>query len=100
MAMGGWRRRGRTAGTLIVIVAALGLPSTAAAHGPVDPAASSFLARLGHLPPGLTAKIIDGDQRLWLHVAPPRTVVVIDYQAAPYLRFSHDGVAVNTASAM
>ena len=100
MELGGWRRRGRTTGALIVIVAALGLPATAGAHGPVDPAASSFLARLGHLPRGLPAKVIDGDQRLWLHVAPPRAVVVIDYQGAPYLRFSRDGVAVNTASAM
>ena len=100
MNMGGWRRCGRTAKALIVIVAALVLPSTAAAHGPVDPAASSYLARLGHLPQGLTAQVIDGDQRLWLHVDPRRTVVVLDYQGAPYLRFSRGGVAVNTASAM
>ena len=85
---------------LAVIVAALLIPSAAGAHGPVDPAASSYLARLGQLPRGLTAKVIDGDQRLWLHVEPGRTVVVLDYQGAPYLRFSRGGVAVNTASAM
>ncbi len=76
------------------------VPSTAAAHGPVDPAASSYLARLGRVPAGIAAKVIDGDQRLWLRVSPRRTVVVIDYQGAPYLRFSPRGVAVNTASAM
>ena len=81
-------------------MAALGLPATAAAHGPVDPAASSYLARVGQAPAGLTAKVIDGDQRLWLAVDPRRTVVVLDYQGAPYLRFSSAGVQVNTASAM
>ena len=100
MDMGVWRQRGRIAGALGVIVAAVALPSTAAAHGPVDPAASSYVARLGSVPAGIEAKVIDGDQRLWLRVSPGRTVVVIDYQGAPYLRFSPRGVAVNTASAM
>jgi hypothetical protein len=98
--MGVWRQRGRWAGALGVIVAALGLPATAAAHGPVDPAASSYLARVSLEPAGLTAKVIDGDQRLWLTVDPRRTVVVLDYQGAPYLRFTPGGVQVNTASAM
>ena len=100
MDMGVSRQRGRIAGALAVIVAALALPATAAAHGPVDPAASSYVARLGSVPAGIQAKVIDGDQRLWLRVSPRRTVVVIDYQGAPYLRFSPRGVAVNTASAM
>ena len=46
------------------------------------------------------AKVIDGDQRLWLRADPGHTVVVLDYQGAPYLRFSRRGVAVNRASAM
>jgi hypothetical protein len=100
MDMGVWRQRGRTAGALAVIVAALTLPSTAGAHGPVDPAASSYQARLAHVPRGIQAKVIDGDQRLWLRVSPRLSVVVLDYQGAPYLRFSPRGVAVNTASAM
>jgi hypothetical protein len=95
-----WRQRRRLAGALLVIVVVLGLPATAAAHGPVDPAASSYLARVGQVPPGVTTKVIDGDQRLWLRVDRRRTVVVIDYQGAPYLRFTAGGVAVNTASAM
>jgi hypothetical protein len=95
-----WRQRGRITGALIVIVAALAAPSPAAAHGPVDPPASSYLARVSRLPAGVTAKVIDGDQRLWLRVDPRRTVVVLDYQGAPYLRFGPAGVAVNTSSAM
>jgi hypothetical protein len=95
-----WSVRGRLAGALLVIVAVLGLPARASAHGPVDPPASSYLARVSQVPPGVTAKVIDGDQRLWLRVGGRRTVVVLDYQGAPYLRFSAAGVAVNTASAM
>ena len=100
MDMGVWRQRGRLTGALTTIVAALALPATAAAHGPVDPAASSYEARVSQVPAGLTAKVIDGDQRLWLRVDPRRTVVVLDYQGAPYLRFSRRGVQVNKASAM
>src|ERR1700744_2754832 len=95
-----WRQRGRITGALIVIVAALAAPSPAAAHGPVDPPASSSLARVSRLPAGVTAKVIDGDQRLWLRVDPRRTVVVLDYQGAADLRFAPAGVAVNTSSAM
>ena len=95
-----WRQRGRLAGALLVIVAVLGLPATAAAHGPVDPAASSYLARVTRVPAGAAVKVVDGDQRLWMRVDPRRTVVVLDYQGAPYLRFSRAGVAVNEGSAM
>ncbi len=97
-----WRQRGRLAGALLVIVAVLGLglPATAAAHGPVDPAASSYLAQVTQVPAGAAVKVVDGDQRLWMRVDPRSTVVVLDYQGAPYLRFSRAGVAVNEASAM
>jgi hypothetical protein len=95
-----WRQRGRLAGALLVIVAVLCLPATAAAHGPADPAASSYLAQVTQVPTGATVKVVDGDQRLWMRVDPRRTVVVLDYQGAPYLRFSRVGVEVNAASAM
>jgi hypothetical protein len=94
------RQRGRFTGALIVIVAALAAPATAAAHGPVDPAASSYLAKVARVPAGTTVKVVDGDQRLWMRVDPRRTVAVLDYQGAPYLRFSKAGVQVNKASAM
>jgi hypothetical protein len=75
-------------------------PGGAAAHGPVDPAAASFLAKVARTPAGVQAKVIDGDQRMWLRVTAPGTVVVLDYRGAPYLRFARGGVAVNQSSAM
>jgi hypothetical protein len=75
-------------------------PAAAAAHGPVAPIASSYLARVGTTPEGLDAKVVDGDQRMWLNVARGNSVVVIDYRGAPYLRFSPGGVSVNQNSAM
>ncbi|MHB8692171.1 MAG: hypothetical protein ACYDHH_13080 [Solirubrobacteraceae bacterium] len=75
-------------------------PSVAGAHGPVAPVASSYLARVSRVPAGVDAKVVDGDQRMWLHVEPSETVVVLDYRGAPYLRFSGSGVEVNQNSAM
>jgi hypothetical protein len=88
----------------LLVLAVLGgtvvFPSVAAAHGPVAPVASSYEARVTQLPAGAQAKVIDGDQRIWLRVDPRLTVVVLDYRGAPYLRFSPSGVAVNRSSAM
>jgi hypothetical protein len=86
--------------TLVVLGASLVAPAGAAAHGPVDPAASSYLARVSSVPAGLEAKPIDGDLRMWLQVDPRLTVVVLDYRGAPYLRFSPSGVQVNENSSM
>jgi hypothetical protein len=55
---------------------------------------------VGQLPVGVDAKVVDGDQRLWLRAPPSETMVVLDYRGAPYLRFSRSGVAVNQNSAM
>jgi hypothetical protein len=76
------------------------LPSAAQAHGPIAPYASAYLARVGTLPAGIEAKVIDGDQGMWLRAPAASTVVVFDYRGAPYLRFSAAGVAVNHDSAM
>jgi hypothetical protein len=81
-------------------VGSLGLPAVAAAHGPTNPAASRWQARVTGVPAGLHAQAIDGDLRLWLRADPADTVVVIDYRGAPYLRFSRAGVFVNLRSAM
>ena len=81
-------------------LALVALPAGAQAHGPVAPIATSYLARIGQVPAGVEAKVVDGDQRLWLRVSPTETVVVLDYRGAPYLRFSPSGVAVNQNSAM
>lgn len=82
------------------LIAAFGLPTAAQAHGPVDPAASSYQARVGQVPQGTDAKVVDGDLRMWMTVTPRRTVTVLDYRGAPYLRFDRRGVFVNHASAM
>jgi hypothetical protein len=75
-------------------------PRTAEAHGPVAPVASSYFAKPLQVPPRLEAKVVDGDLRMWLRVPANRTVVVLDYRGAPYLRFSPAGVAVNHNSTM
>jgi hypothetical protein len=85
---------------LAMLVVGFALPSGAAAHGPVDPSATSYLAAATSLPGGVEAKVIDGDQRMWIRVEPARSVVVLDYRGVPYLRFSRSGVAVNLNSAM
>jgi len=99
------RGRGATVTAPLLIVAAavalLGLfPGVAAAHGPVAPIASSYLAKVSHAPAGLDAKVVDGDQRMWLRVPRGQNVVVLDYRGAPYLRFTAAGVDVNHNSAI
>ena len=85
---------------IAALVAAGALPGVAEAHGPVNPVATSYLARITRVPAGVDAKVVDGDLRLWLSVAPRVTAVVQDYRGAPYLRFSRSGVEVNVNSAM
>ncbi len=96
------RLRLRTLAVLVPIALALlaALPSSAEAHGPIAPVASSYLARIKTVPAGLHAKVVDGDLRMWMSVPPSETVVVIDYRGAPYLRFTRSGVWVNEKSAM
>jgi hypothetical protein len=96
------RLRLRILAALMPLVLALlaALPATADAHGPIAPVASSYLARIKTVPPDLKAKVVDGDLRMWLSVPPSKTVVVIDYRGAPYLRFSPSGVWVNQRSSM
>lgn len=96
------KSRLRSSGRLLALtVAAVGaFPATAAAHGPIAPIASSYLARVGEAPAGLHAQVIDGDQRMWLRVDRGLTVVILDYRGAPYLRFSPAGVEVNRNSSM
>lgn len=83
-----------------VAAAAAIAPPAAEAHGPVAPVALDYLARVRGLPAGLDAKVVDGDQRMWLQVPADEMVVVLDNRGAPYLRFTPAGVAVNHNSAM
>jgi hypothetical protein len=78
----------------------LAAPAAAEAHGPVDPAASSYQAQVTEVPAGTDAKAVDGDLRMWMRASPGTTVVVLDYRGAPYLRFSSAGVSVNRSSSM
>jgi hypothetical protein len=84
----------------VILAVALAFPASAAAHGPVAPIALDYLARVKTVPAGLDAKVVDGDQRMWLRVPATETVVVVDYRGAPYLRFSGAGVELNHNSAM
>jgi hypothetical protein len=91
-------RRASAALALALVAAGL-LPGRASAHaGTVAPAATSYLARIDSAPAGIEAKVVDGDQRLWLSVPPSRTVVVLGFLGEPYLRFSRAGIEVNTHS--
>jgi hypothetical protein len=89
---------------LAALAAVLGLsvfPAAAQAHtGPANPIASSYKATIDSGPPGTVAKVLDADQRLRLSVSPAETLVVLDSQGAPYLRFSRAGVEVNRNSVM
>lgn len=87
---------------VLVAAAALAtaLPAAAAAHGAGQTVASSYLARVGTVPAGLRAKVVDGDQRMWLRAPARETVIVLDVRGAPYLRFDRAGVQVNRNSAM
>ena len=92
-------RKGALALAAAVLAAAL-VPSTASAHvGRVPPAATDYLARISSIPPGLAARIVDGDQAIWMQAEPSLTAVVTGLRGEPYLRFSPAGVAVNTQSA-
>lgn len=79
------------------LLAAATLPARAAAHGGLTaPAATSDLATVTHAPRQLEARVIDGDQRLWLRVPASTAVTVLGLRGEPYLRFSRSGIAVNT----
>ncbi|PZS11099.1 MAG: hypothetical protein DLM64_07320 [Solirubrobacterales bacterium] len=85
------------AGVLIALAAG---PPVAQADGPTNPVATSYLAKVTQVPAGLEPKIIDGDLRIWLQVVPSKTVVVLDYRGAPFVRFSRSGVELNHNSPM
>jgi hypothetical protein len=67
--------------------------------GRTPPAATDYLARISYAPPGLEARIVDGDRAIWMRAKPSLTVIVTGLRGEPYLRFSPAGVAVNTRSA-
>jgi hypothetical protein len=78
--------------------AALVFPGVALAHvGKGAPVATDFTARISGAVPGVRARVVDGDQMLWL-AAGPHSVVVRGVQGEPVLRFDRRGVSVNLRS--
>jgi hypothetical protein len=75
-------------------------PTAARAHGPINPEASVYQARVLDVPAGISVRAVDGDLRLWMRVHSRRPVVVLDYQNVPYLRLTRAGTEVNERSAM
>jgi hypothetical protein len=81
-------------------VLACWFPAAAAADGPTTPIATSYQARVTSLPAGLHAKVVDGYLQLWLQAPPSETVIVLDTNRAPWVRFDRAGVQVNESSVM
>jgi hypothetical protein len=98
--MCGARARALACALIGALSAAAALPATADAHGPTAPVATSYRARVSGAPPSLDARVVDGYLRMWLRAPPSKTVVVLDYRGAPYVRFSSGGVYVNENSEM
>ena len=84
---------------LATVAGVMTFPSSASAHaGQTDPVASSYRATITSVAPGVTAKVVDGDQRLWMSADPRLTVIVVGRFGEPYLRFSSAGVDENLRS--
>lgn len=83
-------------------LAALLVPNAAAAHvGKNAPVATDFEAHIGGgRPPSaaVEAKIVDGDQTLWLRVRGDATMMVPGATTEPLLRFAAGGVFLNLRS--
>jgi hypothetical protein len=86
---------------VLVGVASLLAPAPAAAHLKSGEMSTDFQARVGSLRPaarGVDARVLNGDQRLELRVAPTHVVTVLGLLGEPFLRFSPRGVEANRAS--
>lgn len=83
------------------VIAALLAPNVAAAHvGKSAPVATDYTARIGGLAAedAFEAKVVDGDQALWLRVDRGSTVLVPGALGEPMLRFGPGGVFLNLRS--
>jgi hypothetical protein len=81
----------------VLVLAALAAPGVASAHGRAAPVATNFEARItSH--DAVAAKVVDGDQMLWLRANPGQTVLVPGAAGEPLLRFDPRGVFVNLRS--
>lgn len=88
---------------LLLVVGIFGiaaaLPGRALAHvGRALPVATDFTARIATTVPGIAAKVVDGDQTLWLRVPPTADISVPGTLGEPLLRFDRRGVWLNLHS--
>ncbi len=88
--------------TTVAGLAAAAMPQVASAHvGKTLPVATNFTARVtGFTPaaPAFDAKVVDGDQTLWLRVPGTVVVTVPGTLGEPLLRFDRRGVWLNLRS--
>ena len=81
----------------VVVIVAAAVPPVASAHvGRSLPVATSFTARITGSVAGVRARVVDGDQTLWLQTA--ADVLVPGTLGEPLLRFDRDGVWLNLHS--
>lgn len=84
---------------LAAAVAALAVPSTAAAHLRTGTIAVDYTARIVHAPAGpVSVGVYQSDRALHVSVAPGHSLVVYGYLGEPFLRIGREGDAVGTRS--
>jgi hypothetical protein len=83
---------------VVTAVLALLLPTNAAAHGRGPTVALDDRLVVAVTPPGLRARILDGDRSLELTVDGRQTVTVRGYLGEPMIRFADGAVSANRAS--
>ncbi len=89
----------RLAVVLGLLVTAAALPDVASAHvGRTLPVATNFTARMAGSIPGVQAKVVDGDQTMWLRTTAAAVVLVPGTLGEPLLRFDQHGVWLNLRS--
>jgi hypothetical protein len=89
----------RLAFVLGLFVVAAAVPDVASAHvGRTLPVATNFTARVVDAVPGVQAKVVDGDQTLWLRALASTIVLVPGTLGEPLLRFDARGVWLNLHS--
>ena len=86
---------------LIAAVVVLCVPASAFGHLQTGTLSTDFEARIGGFRPaaaGVSARVLEGDQKLEVSVRPPHVVIVWGLLGEPFLRFSSRGVEANVAS--
>ena len=83
---------------VVMAVLALLVPANAAAHGRGPTVALDDRLTVVATPPGLRARVLDGDRSLQLTVDSDRTVVVRGYLGEPMIRFANGSISANRSS--